>query len=261
MQGFRLDGGGETLVCLTPAAGAPRLAYWGPALDLDSDPIPALAALADRGVPGSVLDGGEALSWLPEAGHGFTGHPGLAAHRDGMELISQMTARSVVAADGVARIVLADDLAEVELAISLALDGSTGVLTSRATLTNRGGRLTLDWLAAGALDCPHAELMLFDGRWAREFIPVRQSLTTGLIMKENRTGRTSHHAPPFMVIGARRSVAGWPSGTSIDSEDTLRFSSQAGVRAMVEVFPLGQAAEAYQRMMSGKARFRVVLRP
>ncbi len=67
--------------------------------------------------------------------------------------------------------------------------------------------------------------------------------------------------PPFMVIGARRAVAGWPSGTSIDSEDTLKFSVQAGVRAMVEVFPLGQAAEAYQRMMSGKARFRVVLTP
>jgi D-arabinose 1-dehydrogenase-like Zn-dependent alcohol dehydrogenase len=52
---------------------------------------------------------------------------------------------------------------------------------------------------------------------------------------------------------------GWPSGTSIDSQDTLSFSVLTGVRAMTEVFPLGRAAEAYERMMSGKARFRVVL--
>ncbi|MGA2797810.1 MAG: alcohol dehydrogenase [Thermoguttaceae bacterium] len=61
------------------------------------------------------------------------------------------------------------------------------------------------------------------------------------------------------LIMARRSIAGWPSGTSIDSQDTLAFSVLTGVRAMTEVFPLERAAEAYQRMMSGKARFRVVL--
>ena len=67
--------------------------------------------------------------------------------------------------------------------------------------------------------------------------------------------------PPLMLIGARRSVAGWPSGTSIDSEDTLNFSVQAQVRPMIETYPLARAAEAYARMMSGKARFRVVIEP
>ena len=52
---------------------------------------------------------------------------------------------------------------------------------------------------------------------------------------------------------------GWYAGTSIDSEDTLAFSVQSGVRSMNEVYPLERAAEAYDRMMSGKARFRVVL--
>ena len=61
------------------------------------------------------------------------------------------------------------------------------------------------------------------------------------------------------LIGGRRSVAGWYSGTSIDSQDTLSFSTLSGVRAMTEVYPLERAAEAYERMMSGKARFRVVL--
>jgi D-arabinose 1-dehydrogenase-like Zn-dependent alcohol dehydrogenase len=65
--------------------------------------------------------------------------------------------------------------------------------------------------------------------------------------------------PALLLIGGRRSVAGWYSGTSIDSQDTLSFSTLSGVRAMTEVFPLERAAEAYDRMMSGKARFRVVL--
>ena len=63
----------------------------------------------------------------------------------------------------------------------------------------------------------------------------------------------------FLFIGGRRSVLGWPSGSSIDSEDTLSFSMLTGVRAMTEVFPLERAAEGYERMMSGKARFRAVL--
>jgi D-arabinose 1-dehydrogenase-like Zn-dependent alcohol dehydrogenase len=64
---------------------------------------------------------------------------------------------------------------------------------------------------------------------------------------------------PLQLIGGRRSIAGWPSGRSIDSQDTLRFSALTGVRSMNEVFPLERAAEAYERMMSGNARFRVVL--
>src|SRR5436309_1146231 len=56
-----------------------------------------------------------------------------------------------------------------------------------------------------------------------------------------------------------RSVKGWYSGTSIDSQDTLAFSVRTGVRSMNETFPLERVTEAYDRMMSGKARFRVVL--
>jgi len=63
----------------------------------------------------------------------------------------------------------------------------------------------------------------------------------------------------FPLISGQRSVKGWYSGTSIDSQDTLSFSVLTGVRPMNEVFPLEKAAEAYERMMSGKARFRVVL--
>jgi len=67
--------------------------------------------------------------------------------------------------------------------------------------------------------------------------------------------------PAFPLIGANRSVRGWYSGMSIDSEDTLAFSVRTGVRSMNEVLPLARVNEGYERMMSGKARFRVVLTP
>jgi len=65
--------------------------------------------------------------------------------------------------------------------------------------------------------------------------------------------------PGIPLLLGRRSIVGWPSGSSIDSQDTLAFSKLTGVRAMTEVFPLERAAEAYEHMMSGKARFRAVL--
>ena len=64
---------------------------------------------------------------------------------------------------------------------------------------------------------------------------------------------------PVQLIMARRSVRGWPSGTAKDSEDTLNFCALTGVRPMVETLPLEQAGTGYERMMSGKARFRVVV--
>ncbi len=57
----------------------------------------------------------------------------------------------------------------------------------------------------------------------------------------------------------RRSVAGWYSGTAKDSQDTLEFSVLTGVHPMIEKYPLGRVAEAYERMHSGKIRFRAVL--
>jgi D-arabinose 1-dehydrogenase-like Zn-dependent alcohol dehydrogenase len=64
---------------------------------------------------------------------------------------------------------------------------------------------------------------------------------------------------PIQLISGSRTIQGWSSGTPTDSEDTLRFAELTGVRPMTETFPLEKAAEAYARMMSGKAKFRVVL--
>jgi len=64
---------------------------------------------------------------------------------------------------------------------------------------------------------------------------------------------------PVQLIVGNRSIQGWASGTPADEEDTLRFAELSGVRAMTEIYPLENAAEAYARMMSGHAQFRVVL--
>ncbi|HKF52240.1 MAG TPA: alcohol dehydrogenase [Candidatus Acidoferrales bacterium] len=64
---------------------------------------------------------------------------------------------------------------------------------------------------------------------------------------------------PLQLIQGVRGIQGWASGTPVDSEDTLRFAELTGVRPMIETYPLEKAAEAYARMMSGEAQFRVVL--
>ena len=64
---------------------------------------------------------------------------------------------------------------------------------------------------------------------------------------------------PIQLISGSRTIQGWAAGTPADSEDTLRFAELTGVRPMIETYPLEKAAEAYARMMSGKAQFRVVL--
>ncbi len=66
-------------------------------------------------------------------------------------------------------------------------------------------------------------------------------------------------ANAMALVGGRRSIVGWPSGTGMDSEDTLNFSALTGIKPMIETYPLEKAEEAYNRMMSGKARFRVVI--
>ena len=71
--------------------------------------------------------------------------------------------------------------------------------------------------------------------------------------------RDAIEVTPLQLISGSRTIQGWAAGTPADSEDTLRFAELSGVRPMIETYPLEKAAEAYARMMSGKAEFRVVL--
>ncbi|MCI3131931.1 alpha-galactosidase [Phenylobacterium aquaticum] len=199
---LRLDGGGQTLLIWLDG-GRPKLAYWGPILPQDLDDA-SVIALAETTLPqGGVLDLGEALDLFPEAGVGFTGHPALIAHRAGGGFVTQMRAAGYVAAQDEIEIDLTDPLAGLAVRLIVRLDPDTGVAAFRAVLTNTGADvLSVDWISPCALPFAEAELMFFEGRWAREFQTVRQQVRTGLVTKDNRTGRTSHHAPPFMAVGA-----------------------------------------------------------
>ncbi len=64
---------------------------------------------------------------------------------------------------------------------------------------------------------------------------------------------------PLQLIGERKSISGWPSGTAMDSQDTMNFAAMTGVKVMVEKFPLEKAVEAYDYMLTNKVRFRAVL--
>ena len=100
---------------------------------------------------------------------------------------------------------------------------------------------------------------------------VLATVTSGEAMGATQTGLApngslmvlgaagSLEVSPLILLTGCKSVKGWYSGTSIDSQETLAFSVLSGVRSMNEVYPLERAPEAYDRMMSGKARFRAVL--
>ena len=66
---------------------------------------------------------------------------------------------------------------------------------------------------------------------------------------------------PMQLLQQRKSVSGWPSGTAIDSEDTLNFSAMTNTKPMIETYKLDDVEKAFKRMMDNKARFRVVLVP
>lgn len=195
----RLDGGGQTLL-IGFRDGRPHIAYWGAAHPLDAPPPDA--RLLQRAVPHGMLDAGEAFDLLPQAGHGFTGTPAVAIGRASGAFVTQMVLSHIRRRQGGLDLVLADGRAGLEAVVAVDVDAPTGVAAFRTCLRNVSDEtLHLDWLAAAALELPEGEIVGFGGRWAREFAPHRFRLPAGLWASEARTGRTSHHAPPFLVAG------------------------------------------------------------
>lgn len=199
-KALRLDGGGQTLLVSLRAA-RPHLDYWGEALPPAAHEALDLR-LFERAVPHGMLDAGEALDLLPQSGHGFTATPALQLSRASGGFITQMTLRDARTVGEGCEITLADERAGVETVTSLALDGATGVASFQLTVRNTGGDdLRVEWASAVALPARHDEILAFGGRWAREFATHRFRLGPGLWASEARTGRTSHHSPPFVVVG------------------------------------------------------------
>ena len=112
--------------------------------------------------------------------------------------------------------------------------------------------------AAALLKLGGAKTILATATSAEAMNSVQGGLAaTGTWMVIGAVDRLSVDA--LNLIFGSRSIKGWYSGTSIDSQETLAFSAVTGVRSMNEIFPLERAAEGYDHMMSGRARFRVVL--
>ncbi len=182
------------------STGAPTIVYWGAPLgevDLDS-----LAPALFRPVQQGSLDVVAPISVLPEHGSGFQGRPGLQGHRrGGRQWAPRFTTVSVTPVDHGVRVEAVDQIAQLRLVSTLTL---ADALALDCTLVNDGDtRYLLDALHPTLPLPAHAsELLTFDGRWTREFHPVRRDWGSGVFLAENRAGRTSHEHPPLVYAGS-----------------------------------------------------------
>jgi len=199
---FRLEGGGQTLVFGGDGIAPPQMVYWGPALEAEAD-LAALVLLAQRPVPHGMLDVGEVLDLAPDAARGFSGTPLGVLRRGERHLLTQWRTTDLDTGMTKAVVTLTDELAALRLDIAIALDAETGVATFDNSLVNLGATpLTVEWLASASVPLPHDELMTFSGGWASEWRDSRLRLAGGQWASESRGGRTSHHAPPFVIAGS-----------------------------------------------------------
>jgi D-arabinose 1-dehydrogenase-like Zn-dependent alcohol dehydrogenase len=125
----------------------------------------------------------------------------------------------------------------------LTLDGVRGLITAARGALELGGAQAI--LATAPSSKAMSEMIDGLGPHGKLFVI---GISTGPL-----------EVTPLQLITGVRAIQGWAGGTPTDSEDTGRFAELTGVRPMIETFPLERAAEAYDRMMSGNAQFRVVL--
>lgn len=192
--------GRQADVVIDTSFGAPVIVYWGSPLG-SVDPSSVVAALERPLVQGTI--GVVApISVVPEHGSGFQGRPGLTGSRRGGTAWSpRFSPSEVTVVEGGVAVTARDLTAELLLTTRITLDD---VLTVTCTLTNEGaGRYLLDGLHPTLPLPAHAsDLMTFDGRWTREFHPVRRPWGSGSWVGENRAGRTSHEHAPLVFAGA-----------------------------------------------------------
>lgn len=197
-----LRGGGVSLALGIGATA--RLLYWGPALPEDAGAEGLLASL-----PLSPLDAPLLPALLPTSGWGFWGQPALSGRHAVGGWAPRLRVQSVEAdsgSPGRARIAHAAEDGSLAVTLDLDLDAGTGVLRSEAVVTNRGDEpYRLDWCASLCLTLPGfvEEALVSEGAYIREFQERRVPLGAGVLLRENRRGRTSHDSFPGLVLGER----------------------------------------------------------
>jgi len=191
--------GVHTDVVIDESFGAPVIVHWGAPLG-DIDPASLSSALA-RPLVAGALDVVAPVSVIPEHGSGFQGRPGLSGHRQGgTAWAPRFQAHQVARTDGGVVVTALDAVAGLRLTTTIVLGD---VLTVQVRVTNEGTtRYLLDSLHPTVPVPAHAsELLTFDGRWTREFHPVRRPWGSGAWVSENRAGRTSHEHQPLVFAG------------------------------------------------------------
>lgn len=200
---IRLSNAGTDVV-VDVTTGAPTIVHWGAPLGAEADLATVLPSLSRPIVHGTV-DSVAPVSTVPEHGSGFTGRPGLVGRRGGgLAWAPRFSAVSHHLSDDGTRLSVeaVDAVAKLGLNVTIVLDD---VLHIWATVTNAGDRrYSLDGLTVTLPVAEHAsELLSFEGRWSREFQPLRSDWFDGSLLAENRRGRTSHESPPMLFTGKR----------------------------------------------------------
>ncbi|NQY56525.1 MAG: alpha-galactosidase [Ilumatobacteraceae bacterium] len=186
---------------IVDTSSTPTIRYFGAPLG-EVDTTSVIRALERPLVPGG-LDVEPPLAIVPEAGGGFFGRPGLLGHRPtGIDHAPQFTVAGVERSDNSLRVDCVDDVAALRLAITISLDEA---LIASVSVHNDGPtRYHLDALTVTLPLPDHVDqLLLFDGRWAREFATRRVDWGEGTHQIDNRRGRTSHEHPPLLFAGQR----------------------------------------------------------
>jgi len=192
-----LGRGAEVLIDVS--SGAPVITHWGlPLGDIEDDSV--VAAMTCATVPGGLAVIAP-ISVVPEHGSGFPGRPGLSGHRrGGTAWAPRFHSAGVDDVPGGVVVHAVDDVAELRLTTTITLGD---VLAIDCAIANEGSNR---YLLAGLhttvpLPAHASELLTFDGRWSREFQPVRREWRSGSWSAENRSGRTSHEHAPLLFAG------------------------------------------------------------
>jgi alpha-galactosidase len=192
-------------VVVDVAGGVPIVLYWGAPLggepDLDAAALHALAGALDRPSVAGAMERVAPIAVVPMHGDGFVGRPGLLGHRGGGRDWAPRFVLVEHRVDGSTLVVEARD-PRAQLSLVTVVDVAD-VITLRTTVVNDGEqRYSLDALTLTVPVPEHAdELLGFEGRWSREFHPVRRAWDDGAWLSENRRGRTSHEHVPLLFAG------------------------------------------------------------
>lgn len=205
----RLDSSRSTLLLEVPEKGQPeglpRILYWGSKLIIGEEPESLAQALVRPALQGG-LDHAVPLTLSPSLANGFPGQPALTGHRRGRDALPGFHDVEVQAGENHLIITAKDAKAGLTLEVSLSLSFDSNVLTAATRLTNEGpSEYDLQWCAAAVLPVPanFQEILSFKGRWCGEFQTARREAPMGILMRENRRGRTSHDSFPAMILGTK----------------------------------------------------------